>query len=418
MGLRSRSVVTGAVAFGVVLPLAAPAAADPSVEPRALAGGWVTTASTGVTLYGKGNGHGRGMSQYGARGAALKGLNATQILNFYYPGTASTKIGPRTMRVRLRAADGKPVIIRPTSGATVAGVTATSRTNGRRVPLPTLSQIRLIQRGNGFNIQKPVGRVWGTMTWLPSDVQITGPSVFTLRYPAPKWVCRRSSELTFRGILRAAVSEGAARFMAHVSMEEYVKGVIPSESPASWPAAALQAQAIAARSYGLTHMKSSNYYDVVDTTNDQCWDGKKVETSTTNAAAAATAGVIRSYQGRPINAQYSSDNGGWTAPGGAPYLVGKVDPYNAQISRSPHLVWSLKVSAAKLAALDGAGGITRVTAVRVYQRDGAGVWGGRAVTVQISGYTAAGRATHSTVSGTSVRSALGLKSTYFGLTKP
>ena len=58
-----------------------------------------------------------------------------------------------------------------------------------------------------------------------------------------------------------------------------------------------------------------------------------------------------------------------------------------------------------------------MTAIRATQRTGGGVWGGRAVSVQLSGWTVDGRSSASTVTGNRFRSVLGLRSTYFGFTK-
>jgi stage II sporulation protein D len=73
--------------------ISATAQAGP-VEPRA--------AADTTTISGRGFGHGRGMSQYGAQGAAIAGKSVRQILDFYYPGTTTGK-ATGSIRVRISA---------------------------------------------------------------------------------------------------------------------------------------------------------------------------------------------------------------------------------------------------------------------------------------------------------------------------
>ena len=72
------------------------------------------------------------------------------------------------------------------------------------------------------------------------------------------------------------------------------------------------------------------------------------------------------------------------------------------------------VSPARLAAVDGPAGVARAVYVNVLRRDGQGAWGGRAVTVRVTGSTAAGKPAQYTVSGSRFRAAVGLRASYFG----
>jgi SpoIID/LytB domain protein len=176
---------------------------------------------------------------------------------------------------------------------------------------------------------------------------------------------------------------------------------------------AVRAQAIAARTYAFWARTRGFFYDVRDDTGDQCWDGAAAEHPATTAAVQLTKGAIASYGGRPILAQFSASNGGWTVAGGAPYLTAHADPYEAR-ARSPYLAWSVRVTPQRLAGLDGPGGVARATNLTVLRRDGRGAWGGRVLLIRISGVTAAGRPTYATVSGDAFRRALGLRTNYFG----
>ncbi len=84
-----------------------------------------------------------------------------------------------------------------------------------------------------------------------------------------------------------------------IPLERYVRGVVSAEMPASWPAAALEAQAIASRTYALTAHAGGSHFDVYADTRSQVYRGPSAETATSNAAVAATAGQIVTYAGQP-----------------------------------------------------------------------------------------------------------------------
>ena len=75
-------------------------------------------SSGNVGFHDNGNGHGHGLSQYGARGAAIAGLSSSQILAFYYPGTT---LGTATghIRVLISADNDNDVPVLPASGLKV-----------------------------------------------------------------------------------------------------------------------------------------------------------------------------------------------------------------------------------------------------------------------------------------------------------
>src|SRR5208283_5867139 len=83
-----------------------------------------------------------------------------------------------------------------------------------------------------------------------------------------------------------------------VPLERYVRGVVSAEVPASWPLAALQAQAVASRTYALTAHAGGSRFDVYSDTRSQVYEGVAAETAATNAAVAATAGQIVLYDGQ------------------------------------------------------------------------------------------------------------------------
>jgi len=122
-----------------------------------------------------------------------------------------------------------------------------------------------------------------------------------------------------------------------VPLEAYVRGVVSAEVPASWPMTALEAQAVASRTYAITAHAGGSRFDVYADTRSQMYPGKAAETPTTNAAVAATAGQIVTYAGKAAITYFYADSGGHTEsvqygfPGSTPepWLVGVADPYDA-----------------------------------------------------------------------------------------
>jgi stage II sporulation protein D len=136
-------------------------------------------------------------------------------------------------------------------------------------------------------------------------------------------------------------------------LESYVRGVISAEMPSEWPAAALQAQAVAVRTYALTAHAGGTKFDVYSDTRSQVYRGPAAETASTNAAALATAGQIVTYDGQPAITYFYASSGGHTEavqdafPGAAaqPWLVGVSDPYD----QGPEHHWTVSLSFAAAA---------------------------------------------------------------------
>jgi stage II sporulation protein D len=127
----------------------------------------------------------------------------------------------------------------------------------------------------------------------------------------------------YRGRLEFFAGQSGGLVVLNVlPLEDYLCGVVPSEMPADWPAEALKAQAIAARSYALTRMAAATgaTYDVYGTVADQEYHGVSGEAAAATQAVADTAGQVLVYDNAPICAMYCSDAGGCTAPGRFPYL--------------------------------------------------------------------------------------------------
>ncbi len=119
----------------------------------------------------------------------------------------------------------------------------------------------------------------------------------------------------YRGKMQFIPKSNGLTLVNRLNMEEYLYGVVPGEMESTWPAAALEAQAIAARTYAISHRGyfKSRGFDLLPTVASQVYGGVRIEKQTTNAAVDATAGKIIVYNGKTISAFYTGNNGGYSA---------------------------------------------------------------------------------------------------------
>jgi SpoIID/LytB domain protein len=405
--LTCGATVTASVAAGLV-----------ALTGTATAAGTASTAAEGVTLkptgsitvQWRGNGHGHGMSQYGARGAAIKGKSAAQIVHFYYPHTKLVKVAPSRIRVHLSGGLAHTTVFAGTPGLGLTGVGS--------LPQSGYRYFRLVPAGAGLRLQGlETGKKanWRTLKkHLPSRADF---------YGSTRWVqllMADGSSTRYHGQV-GAIRDGAGEdTINRVGLEHYVQGSVPREVPASWQAAAVQAQAIAARSYAEASRAAARYngssWDICDNTMCQMYGGMARYDSSGHlvyaddpAALKGNGDEVLRYQGAPVLAQYSASNGGGTVYGGRPYLPGKADPFDSAVSGDPYLHQSRTVSVSTLA---GYFGLKKVTGVRITKRDGYGPWHGRVVSAVLTGKTQSGATTHKTVSGSELGAATGVWTDY------
>jgi stage II sporulation protein D len=158
---------------------------------------------------------------------------------------------------------------------------------------------------------------------------------------------------------RATIRVLVGKKVLKIELESYVRGVIAAEMPASWPAAALEAQAVASRTYALTAHAGGSRFDVYSDTRSQVYEGAAAETPQTNAAVAATAGQIVLYRGHPATTYFFASSGGMTEnienawPGSQPepWLRGVADPYDGVIPARWTSSMSWSTAAARLRGL-------------------------------------------------------------------
>jgi stage II sporulation protein D len=152
--------------------------------------------------------------------------------------------------------------------------------------------------------------------------------------------------------------DGKMLLVTTIDVDQYLEGVVPLESPPSWPATALQAQAIVARTFALARRTLSRPYDVRADESDQRWGGVEAERPSTTAAIQSTRGQTVVYGGAPASVFYSSCCGGHTADAAAvwngaplPYLRGVGDP---NCVPAPEYRWSRTIPLDRAVAALGA----------------------------------------------------------------
>ena len=140
----------------------------------------------------------------------------------------------------------------------------------------------------------------------------------------------------YRGEVRVVPTERGLLVVNRLPVEEYLRGVVPLEigGRRSDEFAAVEAQAVAARSYAYSHMTdtASRPYDMTSTVMDQAYGGVHAETQSTDAAVAETAGIVLTYGGRIVNAPYHSTCGGRTAAPSEVWNDGHDEPYLVSVS--------------------------------------------------------------------------------------
>jgi stage II sporulation protein D len=288
-------------------PTAAPTAAVPTAALPPPPG--PTTLPSSITLYGRGYGHGVGLSQYGANGRAAAGQDYLTILGHYYQGT-TTNLIPNSM-VRVLVLSGWAAT--STNPLRLYGLGGPWTFDGIATSFPADAQARLIPTVSGTTT------TWRlTVTALDGTVLHDAASSGDLRMrPASSATILRlyskpSTYDRFRGVLHI-MAKTTVTVVNEVPMESYLQGVVPSEMPYTWSIAALRAQAVASRSYAAVRLHpATGAWDIYDDTRSQVYRGVLAEHSTTNNAISSTAGRVVWYAGGVANTLYHSAGGGAT----------------------------------------------------------------------------------------------------------
>jgi stage II sporulation protein D len=337
-----------------------------------------STSATTLVFTGHGWGHGIGMSQWGAYGYALHGWTYDRILAHYYSGTTLGTEPAATVRVLL--ADG-----------------------AKRVTLADAGPWRVTDV-TGAVVKLGPGRLVLTSALEVNGQSLVGPLTFTSKTPL------ELGAKPYRGKLTVAVGGKRLQVVNTLGLEPYLDGVVPSEVPFDWPVEALKAQAVAARSYALaslTRVVTASNYDLYADERSQVYGGVAAETDATTAAVEATAGKVVLYDGAVATTYFSSSSGGRTVSAAeatgkpVPYLVSVPDPYDTY---APSHDWGPVLvggdAAAKALGVPGLSDLKTVAGPSKH-----------VATVTALGSSGSPVA----LTGNTVRTDLGLRSTWFGV---
>ena len=339
-------------------------------------------------ISGSGYGHGVGMSQIGARGQAIEGKSAVEILNYYYPGTAVSPY-PDNELIRVNLANlTTSVIVKAVGG----------------VGTITLFRGDLAVGENSEPLGTYQGDLTASFTNLANSVipSLSSPTAKFAPVPPNKaWTIRWDSATTtialtnqgetkqykYGQIVIKSVSNAVSSYLAVTNTlrlhDEYLWGI--GEVPSSWPPAALEAQAIAARTYALTKLsrvRTECDCQIYSTTVDQNFVGygKEIERiygikwkeAVNRTFVDENSALVIISEGKPINAFYSSSSGGSTQDvkdvwgSSFAYLQGVPDPWSLDMKINPrYAIWERQVTQKDMAT---AFGLDSVKSFRVDSR--------------------------------------------------
>ena len=323
---------------------------------------------------GSGYGHGVGMSQIGARAKALAGESATAILNYYYSGTkVETATDSKILRINIGHLLKSTKVRSDSNGAKLqlfAGALSESKTADVLLDIPSKTTLNVEISGSQLNISTTQGA---------NTTLITNGTSFTLRWSgtrhmdgAPTVISvtansavnkYRYGQIQFKVIKDKLLGNRLSIINSVRLQDEYLWGI--GEVPSSWPLAALQAQAIASRTYALAKslkIRTACSCHLYGSISDQSFVGFSKESEAIygqfwKSAVDSTVGQIITYDGLPITAYFTSSTGGATETSehawgtATPYTLSVSDTASADIKLNPRFAtWSRQISQTVIAS--------------------------------------------------------------------
>ena len=169
----------------------------------------------------------------------------------------------------------------------------------------------------------------------------------------------------YRGELLITPTDSGLLVVNRLTMDDYLRGVVPLEigNRTSAEMAAIQAQAVAARTYAYKHLNDTRSFDMYATVQDQVYGGVDAEKPLSDTAIMTTADVVVLYNGQPITTPYHSTCGGSTAAVSEVWYDQPDQPYLRPVSDripgtnnyycdpSPRFSWTQTYDAAGLRAV-------------------------------------------------------------------
>ncbi len=279
-----------------------------------------SSSATTLVISGHGWGHGIGMAQWGADGYAHHGWDYRRILAHYYQGT-TVAAGP-SPTVRVLLVDGARV------------VSITSR-----------SAWKVVDR-SGTTVSLPAGTLK-----VAADLVVSGQTLVSPLTFSPGASPLQVGGVSYHGKLLVVSNGTKLQVVNALGLESYVLGVVGREMPSSWPHAALETQAVAARSYGLAELENvvtARAYDLYNDDRSQVYGGIAAESPSVTAAVQATARQVVLYGGKVATTYFSSSSGGRTVSAGEAW-GSTAEPGRLQVLRGASRVspWRPEVSTAR-----------------------------------------------------------------------
>jgi stage II sporulation protein D len=392
-----------------------------------------------LVVDGRGHGHGVGMAQDGAYWMGRAGADLGGILGHFYPGAGLARAGGHVRVVVLVDDDASEVLTFP-GGGELRSPRDGPQAPGFPVQVPPGGAVR-VRHDGAYRVEgdgevsaraalQPVPLPTTSTTTVPpppeSPTTTAPPAAPTTTAPAqpepepgappsepqpgqtsdhPVWafptgdgtVGVPARAAVYRGAIEATAAAGALRLVNELDVEQYLRGMGEVRDP-SWPAAALQAQAVVARTYALRAMAANG--EICDTQRCQVYLGQQAEYGAMDRAVAATAAQVLVHNGRLASSVYSASAGGVSAtpqegfdqPDAAhPYLVARTydtpdpRPYEVRIGLAdlgrrlgyPGDLTAVRVSTtgpsgrALVVELDGSGGVREIEPLALGRAAGA-----------------------------------------------
>ncbi len=219
----------------------------------------------------------------------------------------------------------------------------------------------------------------------------------------------------YRGDMKAIAASNGVTLVNEVSMEDYLKGVVPCEIVPSWKSDAIKAQAVAARTYAMFHKNGyrSAGYDMTDDTRSQVYRGASAETESTNRAVIETAGEVITYGGKAIDAVFHSSGGGYTE--NCENVWGTTVPYLKGVQEEKYAEqWTKTATLTSFANVAAVGKLKNIKLTKLHIGE-AHKSKDRGVSGRVKTVTVVGSQGTKTLSGDKIQSAFGLNSTLFDI---
>ena len=323
---------------------------------------------------GSGYGHGVGMSQIGARAKALAGESATAILNYYYSGTkVETATDSQILRINIGHLLKSTKVRSDSTGAKLqlfSGALSETQTAEALLSLPSKTTLNIDLSSSHLNVSTTRGS---------KTTQVTNGKIFTLRWSGTRYLegtptvvsvttnavvnKYRYGQIQFRVIKDKLLGNRLAIINSVRLQDEYLWGI--GEVPSSWPFAALQAQAIASRTYALAkslRIRTACNCHLYGSISDQSFVGFSKESEAIygqfwKSAVDSTVGQIITFNGLPITAYFTSSTGGATETSehawgtATPYTLSVSDTASADIKLNPKFAtWSRQIKQSVIAS--------------------------------------------------------------------